>query len=1006
MKNVKKLLKKAMVFTVAASMLVGTPLTASAAGIRGVYSVSDGTNDDINHEGDTSHTGTVTNTDSNTNSGVINDNDATIIGIVLDKDYVKAEKGVKETLKATIVYDGDLVDKLKEDKESEEVLKELESKIKWKVTYADGTTVKNNVAANKVLSIEAKASDRTEVTLNPRQGTVLGEEMIVKAIIDGRYSVKGDGHGGVLKDADGKPVIEELKEDWNRTDGYFAEAKVFIKEYTDTLTFDEEMPEAYLKHTLDLNDYITRDPETANDEITWISTNTKVATVTAAGVVTFKKVNSTTDESGNLVVDDAKNACKIIAVGERKARAEWNVLVEAGTPASKVVIIDPTSTREDKLFTNGKKTKKADVDISEDGKWNKEAQVVMYAKVKAAVDADKNIITSESDLIGSKYDDGSWKKITSKTVEVKEGTPYIEVSKDNKSFTVKNTWEITDEITWTSNKPAIVSVEGNNREAEMLANGVGTATITAKASSGKSDKLAVTVKATLTDLDITNTENELYSGQTLQMTFDRTPEENKDGVKWSIAKVEVEKKNRQGEVTGTKLITNPNASINSKGVLTIKPKLTEIADVVDTVSLNKEEDQISNATSIVVVLESKTTKTDEKTNKKVPLARDTYEIHLTQSSIDGINVYEGAAGEDANPITTVGLVNNKVKVNNGISKQQNTTEIAVPKGKTYTATVVPSAGLNGDYAADASILSWKSSNTKVAEITPDKGGNVKITAKANGTSTVTVSGIRVVEKNDGSIKSASVIKTTFKVSVKQPVKTVTLNKPSVVLNQKDKTSKGVTTTQPQKVALKATLGPKGVGKAEKVHWSVVQTAGADHSGELANLKTLGLQDKNGNEITKASISVNLPAPKVGDVFVITARSDSGASATSTVTIVKKTTAVQILNKATGSEFEKANPKPNKPAIKNTVAMKAGESVQMISKINTKSTKDSGFAQDWTLAGTDNRENVEYTVDKKGASVVRVDKDGNIYALKAGKATITAKTPLGKKATLKVEVSND
>ena len=33
--------KKAMVWTLAASMLVSTPLTASAAGLRDVYSVSD-----------------------------------------------------------------------------------------------------------------------------------------------------------------------------------------------------------------------------------------------------------------------------------------------------------------------------------------------------------------------------------------------------------------------------------------------------------------------------------------------------------------------------------------------------------------------------------------------------------------------------------------------------------------------------------------------------------------------------------------------------------------------------------------------------------------------------------------------------------------------------------------------------------------------------------------------------------------------------------------------------
>lgn len=907
MKNVKKLLKKAMVFTVAASMLVGTPLTASAAGIRGVYSVSDGTNDDIDHEGDSSHTGTVTNTDTNTNSGVIKDNDANIIGIVLDKDYVNAEKGVKETLKASIVIDGDLVDG---DKTQDAIIKELENKIKWEVTYADGTTVQNNVAANKVLSIAASAADRTVATLNPRQGTKAGEEMIVKATIDGSYRFYKDEAGNIVK--------EELKEGYNKTEDYTAEAKVFIKEYSEALVFDgdpateviDEMPTPYLKHVLDLNDYLVRTPATANDTITWISSDTKVATVTAAGVVTFKKVGSS----------------DIYAVGEKGVKAVWTATVEAGMPASKVVIIDPQSEREDKLFANGKnQTKKADVDIRDDEDWEKDAEVVMYAKVKAAVDAAGNLVTSEEDLIGTK-DGDAWKKITSKTVEIEEGTAYIEVSKDNKSYVVKNSWEITDTITWTSNKPAIVSVDGKDRDAVMYANGVGTAVITAKASNGKSDKLTVAVKATLNSLDITNTEEELFSGQSLQMTFDRDPEENKDGVKWSIAKVG-KYKNGEPELDGKqnqKQMNHPNASINSKGVLTIKPKL----------DLSQEEYQV-----VTVVLQSKTTKTvqnEEGKDVKVPLAEDTYDITISQSSIDGITVKDDAG----KPIANVVLDGTKLKTNKDIAKADNTTEISVPKNRTYTATVTPSAGLAGDYECDENILTWKSSNPKVAEITPDKGGNVKITAKANGTATVTVSGIRVVEqtKNDvTSIKSAGVIKTTFKVSVKQPVKTITLNKPSVVLNQKND-SKG--NAQNQKVALKATLGPKGVNKKEAVHWSVKQ-----NGTELEATRDLGLLDKQG-EVTKTSISVNLPTPQVGDVFEITARTDSGAFATSTVTIVNKTTSVAIASEELGTDkkpvlFKGMDGKKEKDNVRTAVV---GDEFKMYPCINIGTTSDTNSIQ--------------------------------------------------------------
>mgnify|MGYP001040341810 FL=1 len=98
MKNVKKLLKKAMVWAIAASMVVATPLTASAAGLRGVFSVSDGWN--ANESG----TGTVTNT--NTNTETLKTYEARIIGIALDKSHIDAVKGEPETLTATIIVDG------------------------------------------------------------------------------------------------------------------------------------------------------------------------------------------------------------------------------------------------------------------------------------------------------------------------------------------------------------------------------------------------------------------------------------------------------------------------------------------------------------------------------------------------------------------------------------------------------------------------------------------------------------------------------------------------------------------------------------------------------------------------------------------------------------------------------------------------------------------------------------------------------------------------------------
>ena len=878
MKNMKKLLQRAMVFTLTAAMLVGTPMTASAAGLVDLYSVSDGTGQ-VGEGADPSHTGTVTNTDTNSHSGVLKDNDASIIGIVLDKDYVNAEVGKKETLTATVIFGGALKDGVKKDAD---IVKEIESKIKWEVLYANGDTSKNGVAANQVLSISADAANRTVVTLNPRQGTLKGEEMIVKATIDGSYWFYLDEDGNIQKEniKDGK--------------SYSAEADVFIKEYSKSLTF-KELPKAFIKHTVNLNDYLVRTPATANDDITWISSNAK-ATVTAAGVVTFKKAGEVT----------------ITAVGERGAKATATFDIQAGTPASKVEILDGDAVI---------KSTTTDLNTALPDGWGsdtKDVTVRMYAKVKGYR------LAEDGEVKGAVVDSVTGK---AKMIEVPDGDLYVDENK-----TVSQV-EVTDVITWTSNKVAIASVAGDSESAEITAKGVGKATITAKATSGKKATLSVTVKATLSSLEITNKETELYTGQSLQMTYEKTPEQSKDAVAWSIAKVE----NENG-----KAINNPNASINGKGVLTIKPKLNE------------------NYSTVTVVLKSKkkvptgATGEDGKAVSDYISAEKT--INLAQSDITGITVTE--AGKT---IATATIENKKLKKNVGISKADNTSILNVPKSGTYNVEVVGAGG--------ADSLVWKSSNAKVAEIT-STGDQVQIKAIKNGSATITVSGVYN--------NKANAIKTTFKVTVQQPIKTVTLNKTSVVINQKDKKN----VPQNQSVSFKATLGPKGY-KKEAVTWTVDCVKG---------------------DATIANGKLTMVAPVVGDEFKVTASVPTGAKATATVKVLAKTTGVAIAQEPVLAEetqtpvlFETENKKGK--LVANTEEVVLGESFVMYPFVNVSAVKK---GNDWHAAGTDNCEDVTYSVNKKG--IVSIASDGTVYGIKPGTVKITAKTPTGQKTTLTVTVN--
>ena len=859
--------KKAMVWTLAASMLVATPLTASAAGLRGVYSVSDGTNNDIGHTGDESHTGTVTTTD--TNTGVLDEYDAKIIGIVLDKTKVNAVKGEPETLKATVVFDGAV---------EEEVVKALNSKIKWEVQEADGTILPTT---NKVLSLTVKADDRSVTTLNPRQGTAPGEDMKVVAKIDGRQTITFT--------KDGQEITKSFD---GMADPYTASADVFIKEYSEGLSF-ANVPEVYVKHTLDMNDYLVRTPRTANDSIAWSSSDTKAATITNAGVVTFKK---TTTEDNPVI---------ITAVSEKGERADCSFVVEAGTAASRIVIVDA----EGEAF----KSNKTALDMSIDDLLSVDTR--MYAKVKATVD----------------------NKV--KSIEVENGDSYTD---DKGSEKVMN---ITDTIQWTSSKPAVLAVAGTGDSVDLIPKAVGTAKITATTSSGKKATLSVTVSASITDFTIDQDGDEYYSGQSKQLTVTRwsggTPiEANTDGLKWSIDRVPTDP-----DEPSSKLRANPNASINAKGVLTIKNKLDE------------------KYPEITVRVTGKKSYAKDEAGKAI-YPEGTATIDVLQSSIDGIEIRDG----NTLIANLVMQSNGKFKSNDKISTTANTTKISVPKSRTYTVSTT------GD---GPETLKWAASG-KAARVTEENGNKVTIKADAAGKSTITVSGIHVDDRG-----KASVVKTTFKVDVKQPTTELTLNKTAVVV--------------------------KATGKKQSVSFSAKQNKNAKEA------VVWSLKDADGNEVpstvatitNRGKVELKQNGYNAGDVFTVTATAaESGVTATATIKVITASAGVRIIDPdtdpvATYSYFKKKSNGDRGSEVKNATVLAVGGKLVLTPQVNVGGTK---VADQIWVSPREERDgkvaaDVTYSVNKKG--IVEII-DGTVYRVKAGSVTVTVKTDDGKSYKLKID----
>ena len=965
MKNMKKLLQRAMVFTLSAAMLVGTPMTASAAGLVDLYSIGDGTGDYLK---DKNPTGTITNTDTNTGF-LISQNEARIVGIALDRETVNAEKFEPETLKATIMMDGtitaeyDYYSAEEPDKKvfsegddiTQYVVDELSKKIKWEVVYTDteGNVIPDSkglpLPTDKV-GLSGSAADRSEVTLNPKQGTKEGQEVTVRASIDASY---------YYAQSDGPQNTEKnLKQDDARKGiFYWADAKVSVKEYSTGLKWSDNPTEADklpLKHTLDLGALLEREPETANDTITWTSSNTKAATVSATGVVTAKKA-----------LKDAEEDVTITAVSERGKVATRSLRTVTGVKAD-VVKVYSVSVSDNSLDEVTGKTTNKDLAVKADSTMQLKAK--MYAKV-TAVTADGKAngeviqpVTGEDGKLvipeGAK---------AAKNVVLEDGSSYI----DDKG--VAQTLEITDVITWTSNKKTVATVDADGKVTMV---GVGTAAITAKATNGKSAKTTVKVAASLDSLEIDNAPTEAYSGQTFNLTATRKPSDaNKDAVKWTVLAVDKD--------DATKTAKTKEASITNKGVLKIANKVTPGTKIRVTVETSKAV---------------KTVKEGD-TEKKIKVSASV-DITLQQSNVDSITV------KDASNATVAcgGFDENGTKYAKNKGLVSETVNMNIPLKGTFVASTM-SAGKSGD----ASKLTWKTSNAKVASLSTTAEGKVEIKAEGTGSAKITVSGVRVTTKNNK--ETASVISATFTVKVKQPVTSLTMNKPTVTLVQKDKTSKGKTTVQDQKVSLKVTFGPKKADKKQQeiASWKVVKTAKI--TGDSYSKTYLGTEDK---KAKKASYTVTLPQPQVGDVYKITATSITGATATSTVTVVATPTEVAIANKVgtTVADDKVADlvwfstKNKNGKDVLNTAELTigSGKALQMLPVINLGTAEKKAKPEspaNWVVAGTNKTEQVTYTVNKKG--IVTLDSLGRVYPVKKGTVTITAKTANGKKATLKVTV---
>lgn len=529
---------------------------------------------------------------------------------------------------------------------------------------------------------------------------------------------------------------------------------------------------------------------------------------------------------------------------------------------------------------------------------------------------------------------------------------------------------VTDDVEWTVKQPKTPVIEINPKSSEnddrtlwadIKAVGVGTATVTAKASSGKKSTFQITVNSTPFGIEVTDIET--WTGAKPSLTavlYADDYKENSDGsitgTPIQVGKTKVSYRALKGNAQEPdSAATNPkNIKVNAKGVVTSSNLLVDATQ-------QKTPIDADNRTIEV------TAKYKDGTNKTLTTKCN---VKVKQADIKNITVTDMTYITSEKPDGKL--------VTFGGKKQDSALASAVSGGKyTYKAFAFADEANKTPAPQYNEAIVWASSSAKVGTIAVDKanesGNYGKLSVLKGGTTKVTASYVTVNETNGK--KSAKLNKKTITVKAVQKATSLTLNKNifTVVAG---------TNAKPVAINVKKQLPS---GSKDKITWKVVA---GDKNGEML-INDEGKTWKNVKPANAKTTSVKIPVSQydAGTVVKVGAYADGGAVAYAYIYVVdSKTKGVQVV---------KGKSKTTKEI------MTVGQSIKLVPQIK-KSDNSFHDALNYTKENKGYASDpVTYSFNKAG--IASIDKDGNITAMKPGTTKLTVKTLSGKKATVTITV---
>ena len=308
-------------------------------------------------------------------------------------------------------------------------------------------------------------------------------------------------------------------------------------------------------------------------------------------------------------------------------------------------------------------------------------------------------------------------------------------------LTNKGTYANEDNLKWSSSNSKVAVVEKMSKnKAKITAKGEGTATITVKTYNGKTASCKVTVKGAPSKVNLSKTSLKLGVGEslTIEEITNKGTYANADNLKWSSSDSNV--------VAVVKQSSNKaKLTAKGKGTAAVTLKLYNGTTANCTVTVMEEPSKVTLKNTDIVLGKGETYIISETTNNGSYANSDNLKWSSSNSKIVTVNKQSGnkakitAKGSGTAKIT-VKLYNGKtasckVTVKTAPSSVSlNKTSITLGVGEDYTLYELTN---KGTYANEDN-LKWSSSNSKVAVVEKMSKNKAKITAKGEGTATITV----------------------------------------------------------------------------------------------------------------------------------------------------------------------------------------------------------------------------------------------------------------------------